>query len=78
MAGSPSRRAIAASIATFSAVALIAATPGSPYHPVLPETQGNGPVGLLSQLLFLDELPHGVLIVDRIRRDDRRGRAPSC
>jgi Glycosyltransferase family 87 len=56
------RRAIAASIGTFSAVALIAATPESPYHPVLPETQGNGPIGLLAQLLFLDELPHGFLI----------------
>ena len=57
------RRAESASIATFSAVALIAATPGSPYHPVLPETQGNGPIGLLANLLLLDELPHGVLIV---------------
>jgi hypothetical protein len=57
------RRAVTASIATFTFVALIAATPGSPYHPVLPETQGNGPIGFLSQLLFLDELPHGVLIV---------------
>jgi alpha-1,6-mannosyltransferase len=56
------RRAITASIGSFSAVALIAATPGSPYHPVLPETQGNGPFGLLAQLLFLDALPHGVLI----------------
>jgi alpha-1,6-mannosyltransferase len=57
------RRAITASIVTFSAVAIVAATSGSPFHPVLPETQGNGPIGLLSQLLFLDELPHGVLIV---------------
>ena len=56
------RRAITASIATFSAVALIAATRGSPYHPVLPETQGNGPFGLLARLLFLDHLPHGLLI----------------
>src|SRR5512134_2013278 len=57
------RRAITASVATFSAVALIAATPGSPYHPVLPESQGNGPIGILAGLLFLDRLPHGVLIV---------------
>jgi alpha-1,6-mannosyltransferase len=57
------RRAIAASVATFSAVALLAATPGSPYHPVLPESQGNGPIGILAGLLFLDRLPHGVLIV---------------
>jgi alpha-1,6-mannosyltransferase len=57
------RRAITASIASFSAVALIAATRGSPFHPVLPESQGNGPFGLFSNLLFLDRLPHGVLIV---------------
>jgi alpha-1,6-mannosyltransferase len=57
------RRAVTASIATFSAVAIIAATPNSPYHPVLPEAQGSGPIGLLSRLLFLDALPHGVLIV---------------
>ena len=57
------RRALTASIGSFIAVALIAATRGSPYHPVLPETQGNGPIGLLAQLLFLDELPHGFLIV---------------
>lgn len=56
------RRAVAASIATFSAVALIAATPGSPFHPVLPESQGNGPIGVIAHLLFLDRLPHGVLI----------------
>ena len=57
------RRAIIASVATFSAVALIAATPRSPFHPVLPESHGNGPVGVLARLLFLDRLPHGVLIV---------------
>ncbi|MDH5223917.1 MAG: hypothetical protein OEW46_04005, partial [Actinomycetota bacterium] len=56
------RRAIGASIATFSAVALIAATPRSPFHPVLPESQGNGPIGVLAELLFLDRIPHGVLI----------------
>ena len=43
------RRAIISSIATFSIVAIVAATPRSPYHPVLPETQGNGPVGFLSR-----------------------------
>lgn len=57
------RRTIISSIATFSAVAIVAATPRSPYHPVLPETQGNGPVGFLSRMLFLHELPHGALIV---------------
>jgi Glycosyltransferase family 87 len=57
------RRAVTASVATFSAVALVAATPGSPFHPVLPESQGNGPIGVIANLLFLDELPHGVLIV---------------
>jgi alpha-1,6-mannosyltransferase len=56
------RRVITASIASTSAVVLIAATPGSPYHPVLPEDQSNGPLGLLTQLLWLDHLPHGVLI----------------
>ena len=56
------RRAVTASIATFSAVALVAATPDSPFHPVLPESQGNGPFGLLSRLLFLDRFPHGALI----------------
>jgi alpha-1,6-mannosyltransferase len=57
------RRAVIASVATFSAVALIAATPRSPFHPVLPESHGSGPVGVLARLLFLDHLPHGVLIV---------------
>jgi Glycosyltransferase family 87 len=56
------RRAVTASIATFTAVALIAATPGSPFHPVLPESQGNGPIGAIARLLFLDRLPHGALI----------------
>jgi alpha-1,6-mannosyltransferase len=56
------RRAITASIVSTSVVVLIAATPGSPYHPVLPESQTNGPLGLLSSLLFLPHLPHGVLI----------------
>lgn len=56
------RRAITASIASVTAVVLIAATPGSPYHPVLPESQANGPLGLLAGLLFLDRLPHGLLI----------------
>ena len=46
------RRAITASIVEHAAiVALIAATPGSPFHPVLPESQGNGPLGLLAKLL---------------------------
>ncbi|CAN5690114.1 polyprenol phosphomannose-dependent alpha 1,6 mannosyltransferase MptB [soil metagenome] len=57
------RRAVIASITTFSAVALVAATPRSPFHPVLPESQGNGPIGMLAHLFFLDRLPHGVLIV---------------
>ncbi|HEY5859293.1 MAG TPA: hypothetical protein VIX62_03310, partial [Actinomycetota bacterium] len=56
------RRAITASVLSMCAVILIAATPGSPYHPVLPESQGNGPLELLAKLLFLDRLPHGVLI----------------
>ena len=56
------RRAITASVLSMSAVILVAATPGSPYHPVLPESQGNGPLELLAKLLFLDRLPHGVLI----------------
>ena len=57
------RRAVIASVVTFSAVALIAATPRSPFHPVLPESHGSGPVGVLARLLFLDHLPHGVLVV---------------
>ena len=56
------RRAITASVTSMGVVILIAATPGSPYHPVLPEDQGNGPLELLTKLLFLDRLPHGVLI----------------
>jgi alpha-1,6-mannosyltransferase len=56
------RRALTASIASTSAIVLIAATPGSPYHPVLPESQSSGPLGLLPKLLLLDHLPHGVLI----------------
>ncbi len=55
-------RAVITSIATFGAVALIAATPRSPFRPVLPESQGNGPFGVLAHLLFLDRLPHGALI----------------
>ncbi len=42
-------------------VALVAATPSSPFHPVLPE-QGGGPVGLLARLLFFEHLSHGLLI----------------
>jgi len=56
------RRAITASVASTTAVVLIAATPGSPYHPVLPESQANGPLELLGKLLLLDRLPHGILI----------------
>src|SRR5687767_14512584 len=55
-------RAVRASIATFTAVALISATPSSPFHPVLPESQGNGPFGVIAHVLFLDRLPHGMLI----------------
>jgi hypothetical protein len=56
------RRAITASVASVGVIALIAATPGSPYHPVLPEESGAGPIGLLARLLWLNRLPHGVLI----------------
>ena len=55
------RRAITASVASFTLVFLIAATPGSPYHPVLPDDTG-GPLGILARLLWLNRLPHGVLI----------------
>ena len=44
------KRAVTASIASTGSVVLIAATPGSPYHPVLPESQGNGPLALLTKL----------------------------
>ena len=30
---------------------------------MLPESQGNGPIGVLAHLMFLDRLPHGVQIV---------------
>jgi Glycosyltransferase family 87 len=56
------RRALTASVASVTLVTLIAATPGSPYHPVLPEDTGAGPLGLLARLLWLNRLPHGVLI----------------
>jgi len=56
------KRAVTASVASMSAVMLIAATPGSPYHPVLPESQANGPLELLSKAVLLDRLPHGLLI----------------
>ena len=56
------RRAIAASVASMTVIALIAATPGSPYQPVLPEETGAGPLGVLARLLWLHRLPHGVLI----------------
>jgi hypothetical protein len=56
------RRAVLASVASVTVVALIAATPGSPYHPVLPEETGAGPLGLLARLMWLNRLPHGLLI----------------
>jgi len=56
------RRAVVASVASFTAVAVIAATPGSPYHPVLPDDYSDGPLNLLARALFLDHLPHGLLI----------------
>lgn len=56
------RRALTASVASFAVVALIAATPGSPYHPVLPDDSGSGPLGLLARLLWLNRIPHGILI----------------
>src|SRR5207342_2707107 len=46
----------------FAVVALIAATPSSPYHPVLPNDYSDGPLGIFSRLLFLDHIPHGLLI----------------
>lgn len=55
------RRAVTASVASFSLVSLIAATPGSPYHPVLPG-DSDGPLGWFARLLWLNRLPHGVLI----------------
>ena len=56
------KRAVTASVASMTAVMLLAATPGSPYHPVLPESQANGPLELLSKAVLLDRLPHGLLI----------------
>ena len=56
------RRAVTASVASFTLVALIAATPGSPYHPVLPDDSGGGPLGLLTRLLWMNHIPHGLLI----------------
>jgi alpha-1,6-mannosyltransferase len=56
-----SRRAITASVVSFALVSLVAATPASPYHPVLPDDSG-GPLGLFAKLLWLNRLPHGVLI----------------
>ena len=44
------KRAVTASVASMSAVVLVAATPGSPYHPVLPESQAGGPLELLSKV----------------------------
>ena len=49
------------SVASFALVSLIAATPRSPYHPVLPDDSG-GPLGWFAKLLWLNRLPHGVLI----------------
>jgi len=56
------RRAVVTSVTSFTVVALIAATPSSPYHPVLPDDYSDGPLGLFSRLLYLDHIPHGVLI----------------
>jgi alpha-1,6-mannosyltransferase len=56
------RRALTASVVSVVVVALIAATPGSPYHPVLPDDTGAGPLGLIARLLWLNRIPHGALI----------------
>jgi hypothetical protein len=56
------RRAITGSVVSFAVVALIAATPSSPYHPILPDDYSDGPLGLVARLLFLDRIPHGILI----------------
>jgi hypothetical protein len=55
------RRAVASSVASFVLVALVAATPASPFHPVLPEESG-GPVELLARLLMFEHLSRGLLI----------------
>jgi Protein of unknown function (DUF2029). len=56
------RRAVTASVASFAVVAMIAATPSSPYHPVLPDDYSDGPLGVIARMLFMDRIPHGVLI----------------
>ncbi len=56
------RRAITASVASTAAVAMIAAAPGSPFHPVLPQSAGRGPIGALATFLLLGHVPSGVMI----------------
>jgi hypothetical protein len=51
------RSALAASVASFVVVALVAATPGSPFTPVLPSEPG-GPFRWVAELVGLDTL-HG-------------------
>lgn len=59
----PAVRAIGLSVASFVAFATFAATPGSPFQPVLPDgAQSTGPFRWLADLLHLGELAGNWLI----------------
>jgi alpha-1,6-mannosyltransferase len=50
------RRALWASAASILAMAVVAATPGSPFQPVMPDVEPNGPFRAVSDLLALGRL----------------------
>ena len=63
------RRAVVASATSFAVVALIAATPSSPYHPVLPDDYSDGPLGPV--LATAVPRPHPARHPDRARGSSR-------
>ena len=58
------RRAVMASVASFTLVALVASTPNSPFHPALPiRAEPGGPLRLLAGLVGLTHLSNDLLVV---------------
>jgi Glycosyltransferase family 87 len=53
--------AVAGAVAGVLFVALVASTPDSPFHPLLPESSGAGPLGLAARALGLDGLSRDAL-----------------
>jgi alpha-1,6-mannosyltransferase len=58
------RRAVAASALSIVAVALVAATPNSPFHPVLPvQAETGGPIRMVAGLFLLTHLSNDMLVM---------------